>query len=157
MRLYVFRHGAAERTSPGGDPGRRLVPKGREKTYCVAQFVKKKINPEVIISSPYIRAVETARVIADAIGFRKKIEEAQCLTPGSDILDTIAELQAYKEDEILIVGHNPHLSELISELVSNGSLRFDMKKAALAAIDFDESIRQGNGYLLWILTSGLCE
>jgi len=157
MRIYILRHGAAEPNSSIGDQGRRLIPEGKEKIRGVARFIRGKINPSLILSSPYIRAVETARIFGQEIGYTGKIEETPLLTPEYAIEKTIIGLKSFENNEILLVGHNPHLSELTAGIVSDGSLHFAMKKAALAGVEFKDSIRQGSGFLLWIVTAGLCE
>jgi len=112
--------------------------------------LKGKIKVDSIFSSPLIRARQTAEIFSAQLGLALKVGISGELSPGSAVSDTIRELCSLGNENIMIVGHNPHLSDLTAALVSNGSLRFDMKKAAVLCIGFSGSVSPGSGDLRWV-------
>ncbi|MEW5814480.1 MAG: phosphohistidine phosphatase SixA [Spirochaetota bacterium] len=156
MKLYILRHGAAEDLSPEGDSGRRLTPDGAAKVGKMASFLKGKISPGLILSSPLIRARQTAEIAAEKLAYPvKNIVEAECLLPNCNVDDTIQELGSKNIDRLLIVGHNPHLSDLTAALISDGQVNVQLKKVAVACIDFETGLRRGSGILQWLFTAEL--
>src|SRR5215468_260342 len=89
MRLYIVRHGIAiDREDPKSpsDPERFLTPEGLKKTREVAKgFDALGISPAVFLSSPYVRAMQTAEIFADQLNFAKaKIKQTELLLPGAE-------------------------------------------------------------------------
>ena len=150
MKHYILRHGAAEPSSPGGDSSRRLTQEGKDVCTRMAAALRGRIAVDSLLSSPLIRARQTAELFSAGLGVHLEVEISGALSPGSGVDETIRELSIRGSENIMIVGHNPHLSDLTAALVSNGSLRFDMKKTAVLCIDFSGSVREGSGDLLWI-------
>ena len=157
MRLYIVRHGAAEPHNPGGDFKRSLTPEGEGVLRKTAKFLDRKIQPDTFITSPFLRAKQTAALFAQVLGFSGSIDESPAFTPGTDVEETIDFLDVHGGKETIVFGHNPHLSDLVAVLVSNGSLYFDMKKAAVVRIDFEGGIRAGGGELKWAVSPSLLE
>ena len=155
MVLYIFRHGISEESHPEGDSARRLTDKGRKKVKEVMKFVKSKINPAVILTSPYTRAVQTAEITAEMLNNRSIVEECDALLPGKNSEDTLAELAAREESEIMIIGHNPHLSNLASDVTSSGKAEFKLKKASVTCIGFEGLPGFGTGTVHWMITPGI--
>ena len=150
MKLYILRHGAAEPSGPDGDSSRRLTEDGKEICRRMAAALQGKVAVDTLLSSPLIRARQTGELFSAGLGLHLPLEITGVLTPGSDPRETILELSSRGRENIMIVGHNPHLSDLTAALVSNGSLRFDMKKTSVLCIDFSGSVREGSGELRWI-------
>lgn len=130
MRVYLVRHGKAEKTSPTGrDPDRPLRPKGiRQCGWLSEQLLAMKKRPSVILASPYVRALDTARILHRGLRCALRVEDA--LAADRDTVDVFALLRslalpapgraAEKPPEALaIVGHNPILSELVTMLVKD--------------------------------------
>src|SRR5690349_10432318 len=120
MELYVLRHGlAVERTVGVKDRERTLTPKGRQRTERLAAHLKKqKVSVDWILASPFVRARETAEVVAAKMKYKGEIAFSGHLLPGGSPKMVIKELQDnLSKDRILLVGHEPDLSQLISFLV----------------------------------------
>ncbi len=159
MNLYLLRHGiAVDPGTPGilTDADRPLTAKGEEK---LAQITKAmaalELSFDLILSSPYLRARQTAEIVADIFGARKRIEFTDCLIPGAAPRKLIELLKHRRPlpENILLAGHEPHLSTLISHLVSGDTgLWVVMKKGGLCKLVI-ESLKPGRCAILeWLLT-----
>ncbi len=123
MRLIVLRHGKAEpRSASGLDADRALVAKGRQQAAFVgAALVKRGLGPDLILTSPIRRAIETARIVHAALaesGFESPFEVSRRLEtdrPVGDALGAIAERA--DAATLLLVGHNPQLEMLVDRSV----------------------------------------
>src|SRR5262249_9064707 len=118
MQLYIVRHGIAiDREDPKSpsDPERYLTAEGLKKTREVARgLASLKISPDVFISSPYVRALQTAEIFAQELRHAKsKIKQTELLLPGAEPNAFFRELQrTSKSDESAVCfGHAPHLDE----------------------------------------------
>jgi phosphohistidine phosphatase len=149
--LLLLRHadaGAPEAwTRP--DAERPLSPKGHRQAARTAAWLKSiDHRPDAIISSPKIRAVETAAAVADAFGM--PLIEDQRLAGALDIR-TIDEILRDAGDprRPMLVGHDPDFSELAADL--SGMVSIEMKKGAIARIDVATPIEPGGGILRWLV------
>jgi phosphohistidine phosphatase len=134
MKLYLVRHGDAE-SNVGLDKLRKLTSMGIDQSKRIGCYIKD-INPEIILTSPYIRAKETLKYINEEAKFPgTKIYESQDLTPFGNIENLILEIEAYNTKSLLIVGHNPLLSNLIYQLTGEDVL---MGNCSFAEIDFSK-------------------
>jgi phosphohistidine phosphatase len=158
MELYVFRHGIAEDGQPGhSDSDRRLTDEGAKK---VAQVVKTAqragAQPSLIVSSPYVRAVQTARIAAEGFGYKGEVVEIEALAPHGTPQAVWNELRGYRgERAILLAGHEPLLSHMVGYLLVAPALRVEMKKAAMARIDVETFGATPHGTLRWMITPRL--
>lgn len=118
MKLYIMRHGPAEDDSPTGrDADRALTPSGRERVREVARaLVGAGESPVGIVSSPLVRALQTAEIVA-AIANVATVEVRAEMAPGGDKLALLAELVKAGRKRLMIVGHEPELSMLSQRLV----------------------------------------
>jgi phosphohistidine phosphatase len=159
MLLYVLRHGIADDAKPGEpDSSRALTPEGRKKLGSVLERAKKAgVSPDVILTSPYVRAKQTARMAAQAFDREDSVIETSALVPSGSPELVWEELSEYRSQaQLMVVGHEPLLGELTSYLLDAPSLRIDMRKAALVAISL-EGLRGGpRGVLQWMITPKLC-
>ena len=128
--IWFLRHGEAEDTEPDFD--RRLTKKGeRQARDAGAALAVLGVEIEVCLTSPKVRARETARLACEPLGVEVTVDER--LTGGRfDPLDLTAGL-----DSVLLVGHEPDFSDAIAHLTGG---RVDMKKGGLAAAD-DRALR----------------
>ncbi len=153
MRLYFLRHGpAVDRSEWDGDDSKRpLTPEGALRIELEAQsIVRADFGIEAIVSSPYVRAVQTAEIVARALGLSsERLVLDSRLEPGFD-LARLRSLAGLFPDcgSMLLVGHEPGLSGAIGELIGGG--RIDMKKGALACVAV-ENAAKSRGELLWLL------
>jgi phosphohistidine phosphatase len=159
MNLYLLRHGIAEEAGTRAyskDSERPLTPKGERKLWRIAEAMEAlKLSFDVILSSPYKRARQTAEIIAEAFNARKNLDYSDKLTPSGEakkLIERLANISPPPED-VLLVGHEPYLSELISLLVAGDrSLSVVMKKGGLCKLEL-ESLRAGRcASLAWLLT-----
>jgi phosphohistidine phosphatase len=149
MEIYLLRHGIAEDGYP--DSERALTGEGKEKLRRVLK--RAGVKPSLILTSPYRRAVETAEIAAEVLGYSGDIERAQSLTPDGSPADVWEEIRARKnEDAILLASHEPLMSATAAFLLGAPGLRVDMKKAALVRVDVDRFGPQPLGVLKWMLT-----
>jgi len=149
MNLYLLRHGLAVELTPdqlAQDAERRLTPKGIRKLRKVAAGMKAlQLRFDLILSSPYTRARQTAELVARRLQPRKRVVMCEDLTPGGDPRELIAFLRHCKPApaEVLLVGHEPYLSSLISLLVTGTTgCRLTLKKGGLAKLS-TESLKPG--------------
>jgi phosphohistidine phosphatase len=159
MNLYILRHGIA--TEPDArafakDADRPLIPEGKRKLGQIAEAMEAlELSFDLILSSPYLRARQTAEIIAEALKAHKKLELSDSLTPGGSarkLVDLLNHLQPPPES-VLLVGHEPYLSGLISLLVAgDASFAVVMKKGGLCKLSTD-SLEPGRcAALEWLLT-----
>ena len=124
MNLYLLRHAIAEErsgSSPAGDAQRRLTQEGARKMRRIAKGMKaSKLSFDLILTSPYPRARETATIVAETFGAVKKVELAPALAPHGNPKQLIDDLHRHHPDRkhVLLVGHEPYLSRLISLLLT---------------------------------------
>jgi len=155
MRLLVFRHGIAEEhAADGTDAARALTAQGVERTRAAANGLARIADPlDVILTSPRTRAVQTAHAAADAFGCAVEVLDALSGGPPDETLRALA---ARGEQSVMIVGHEPMLSELI-EQVCTGDRRVgfvDIRKAGCACLDvvLQPSGEATAATLLWLAT-----
>ena len=158
MDLYIVRHAwAAERDdSRWLDDGMRpLTAEGKER---FARLVKKLVacgmTPGVIASSPLVRCIETAQVLAAALDGPKIVELGE-LQPDSDLEGLLrwTARQSAKHRQIAWVGHAPDVSHLAAALIGDGGSLIHFAKGAVAAIRFDAEPALAEGELLWLATA----
>jgi phosphohistidine phosphatase len=159
MELYLFRHGIAEDAKPGRpDANRALTDEGKKKAAEVVKAARRAgVEPSLIVSSPYVRAVETARIAAEVFEYKGEVVRTETLVPHGTPEKVWAELRDYREEAaILLAGHEPLLSHLVSFLLASPALRVEMKKAAMVRIDVESFGAMPHGTLRWMITAKLC-
>jgi phosphohistidine phosphatase len=161
MVLYFLRHGLA---GQHGDPKykndslRPLTAPGKEKIHTAALGMQTLgISFDAILSSPYLRARQTAEIVAQAYTIKNKsIHLTNNLLPPALFATLLNEVQSLfaKSEHILFVGHEPHLSDMISSLLDCPQpLRIDFKKGALCCLEITQDPKNPDAYLKWFLTS----
>ena len=159
MELYLLRHGpAVERGTSGfgDDAARPLTPKGRRQL-CKTAAAMKKLTPDfdLILSSPFLRAKQTSEIVAAGLKLKKCLKFSNALAPGGQAGVLLRQLAREEPapNKVLLVGHEPDLSQLISLLVSGGlQLQMDFKKGGLCKVEV-EKLRAGKcATLAWLLT-----
>jgi len=159
MELIILRHGEAGKRAPvaSNDAERSLTVAGKDEVKEVAEsFEELGIDLDLIATSPLKRALETAQIAGKVLKREKVIETWDELKPERDPKDLYRRLSKMKRDSsILLVGHEPYLSSMISELIGakRGS-RISLKKAGVAKVEI-ESLIPPSGELRWLLTPRL--
>jgi phosphohistidine phosphatase len=160
LRIYVLRHGIAEDASPGGkDAERALTQEGKRKLRCVLERARRAgVRPDVIITSPLKRAVETAEIAATVLAGKSELVHTNALVPSGSPERVWKEIRLRKAEAILLAGHEPLLSLVVAYLLGCPALQVQMKKAALVSIEVESDAAQPHGVLLWMLIPKLsCE
>ena len=154
MRLYLLRHAIAEDGAGMPDSRRQLTEEGRQKLRKVLQQASKSgLHPDFILSSPYVRARQTAEIAVEELRYQGELVSSDQLTPYASPHKTWDELREYRQaGEILVVGHNPHLSELVSLLTGARAGAVEMKKAGLACLELISAGPQPRATLHWLMT-----
>lgn len=158
MRLILLRHGiAAERTkartTAAVDARRPLTKQGAARTRKAASGLRTLgVKPQVVLTSPYLRAQQTAQVVAEVLGLTAKaILTSETLLPGADPRRLFAELRRREETEILCAGHSPHLDRALAlALGASGATVTQLKKAGAASLEL-RRYQPPRGRLLWLL------
>lgn len=148
MKIYFLRHAKANWdnwTKPDDD--RPLTKKGiKQITQVGAGLEALKVRPHLILSSPLPRAYQTAEIAAEALDMEVTIEPT--LAPGFDMDKLNTLLTKYTDQDILLVGHEPSLSEAIHGLTGG---KVELTTAGLARVDMEPDQTQ-HGTLVWLVT-----
>lgn len=158
MQVYILRHGIAEDGAPGGrDSDRALTGEGRKRLRELLRVAERAdVLPNLIITSPFVRAVQTAEVAIDVLGYAEELLRTDSLVPASDPFLVWEEVRAHQGiNQVMLVGHEPLLSRLIAFLLNSPSMRIDVKKGSLTRIDVDSYGAQPHGVLRWMLVPKL--
>jgi phosphohistidine phosphatase len=151
-----MRHGeAGARNTINHDSERSLTAEGRVEMERIAKSLKSlKISIDKIGTSPLKRAYETAEIVAKVFRLAKKMEVWEELSPEGEMNELFEKLSKMKEDStVLIVGHEPYLSTLIGDLISDRTgTRIVLKKGGTAKVVVNSLIPKASGELRWLLT-----
>jgi phosphohistidine phosphatase len=154
MDLYILRHGIAEDVSASGaDRDRVLTVEGRRKTHESGKALRGLgIEFDRVLSSPFARAWQTAEIIVEELGCTRLLTRCEALSSGAPLKNLLDELTKITCSSLLIVGHEPDLSRLISVLLcGSAGLAITMKKGGLAKLRFATDIDAGHAQLEWLL------
>jgi len=152
MKLYLLRHATAVDIA-SSDAERELTREGREEARIVgAALAELDVKLSRILSSPLVRALQTAESAEKALKFPGDVKSLDELENGAS---TTALLKALKllpsANEILLVGHMPSLSEHLAALIGAESAQaFPLGKASVACVEL-EHLRAGTGQLRWLM------
>jgi len=159
MELYVLRHAIAVTRGTEGlrhDSDRPLTQAGHAKLRRVVRGMGALgLSFDLILTSPYLRAVQTAEVVAAQLGGKNQCERTPQLAPDGDPRALVRLITSRSGDEarVLVVGHEPYLGELVSVLVAGDAYPLiDLKKAGLCKLA-TPALRYGRcARLEWLLT-----
>jgi phosphohistidine phosphatase len=158
MQIYLLRHGLAEDGKPGGrDAERALTAEGKKKLREVLRSARAAgVRPDLILTSPYRRAAQTADVAAASLGYEREVVRSKVLQPASNPRDVWDEIRVHRDvAELLLVGHEPLFGAIAAYLLNSPGLQIDFKKGALLRIDLQSIGPQPHGVLKWMLTPKL--
>jgi phosphohistidine phosphatase len=139
MKLYVMRHGPAEDHAPSGaDADRALTAPGRERVRNVAKLLfDSNDEPAHVLTSPLVRTVQTAEIVAVVTKLSDRngtVEVRRELAPGGDKVKLVRDLASEGRRRVMLVGHEPDLSELISALLGDFGRSFDKAMVVSLAV-----------------------
>ncbi len=160
MELFVIRHAIAEplgKENEFSDEKRALTDEGRTRMREVVKgLVKLGVELDLIMTSPLARAVETAEIVATAVGLSKKeIKQSANLAPGASAAHLFAEIKSQAGVEaIALIGHQPDLGSLISRIIQSdgGVLSIQLKKGSVCCLSVSETVPTLRGDMVWLLT-----
>lgn len=150
VELYVLRHAHAGDAAdwPEDDELRPLTGKGRRQAERLGQHLAAAgFVPDAVLASPLVRARQTAEIVADLVGVPVRLDARLGEMVDVDVLERILD-DAGSPGRPLLVGHDPDLSELVSELVG---APISMRKGSLARVDMERPAAPGTGELRWLL------
>ncbi len=148
MELLLIRHAQAVDEAPGlGDAGRWITVKGRKLTRKVSRWIadSDKRRPVAIWTSPLVRAVQTAEILAAEVGYKGELQACAQLGPGHDPGELIKLLATYSgEGPLALIGHEPSLSLIVTALL--GDIGFTgFKKSGVLGLRWAPASSNGNG------------
>jgi phosphohistidine phosphatase len=154
--LYFLRHADAgdPETWEGLDAARPLSARGHAQAERLARFLAAaSFRPDAIVSSPKVRARETASIVAAALGVPVTLDEelAEALTVRT--LERLVGVDGRRR--LMLVGHDPDFSEMVAQLT--GAERLAMEKGALARVDVGRTLGRGTGRLRWLVPPDLLD
>jgi phosphohistidine phosphatase len=157
MDVYLVRHGIAvphHATGYEEDSKRPLTDKGRAKMRDIARGLKVlRVCPRMILTSPYVRARQTAEILQDVLGSVERLVLTENLLPLAHPDHLWKELQAYSELEVVaLVGHEPNISALANLLLGVSGLPIVFKKGGVCHLTLDMSGTEPRAQLRWLLT-----
>ena len=154
VRVHLLRHAHAGDAFEwiGDDELRPLTKKGRQQSERLGAFLEAHaVRPDVIVTSPLVRARQTAEIVAESLGMTVKIDPR--LGAGFGKRDLWAVLDESGAREVMLVGHDPDLSSLLTYLVDAAGMH--MRKGTLATIDLHTPLGDGEGELRWLVPPDL--
>jgi phosphohistidine phosphatase len=156
MLLYLMRHGSAvdgSDASVRSDAERSLTDQGRTRVEQVARALEGLgAAPEVILTSPLVRAAQTAQMLARRFP-TAKVRTSAHLSPGSDPSELVDEAAAARVQALACVGHSPHLEAVIARACAGVEFPIcELKKAGVACLDLEVQSRRA--LLRWLLQPG---
>ncbi len=162
MNLFILRHGLAAELGDDGlpkdlkDADRPLTPKGKQRLWRTTEAMQAmEIKFDMVISSPLLRAMQTAQIVTEAMALRKRLILTDNLAPNGSpklLIEQINQLDS-RVKNILLVGHEPYLSKLIALLcLGNTTASLDLKKGGLAKMELKKLRGARCATLAWLLT-----
>ena len=159
MLLYLVRHAyAGQRGDPQypDDSLRPITKKGRKQfDRLVKALAAGKFAPAAIGTSPLLRCMQTADVLAARLPTQIKPQQVEAFSPGCEVEEVIAWAKQAGAQEIAMVGHAPDVDTIASALLGAADESVHFAKGAIAAIEFNAEPATGKGTLLWLITPKL--
>jgi phosphohistidine phosphatase len=159
MNIYLIRHAIAEEEAPEKeDSQRELTEKGAKKMRQIAKGLRKLgVELDVVLTSPYLRAKQTADILNDVFKIKQEVAVTDQLAPMGDPDLLIAEInEKYSVDSIALVGHEPYLSALVSLLAAQAApVEMTFKKGGVCRLAADDLHHTRRATIEWLLTPGV--
>ena len=155
MILYFLRHGDAGQAWATNDEQRPLSAEGEAAlAAAAATWTRLKLRPEVVLTSPLVRARQTADLLCQGIGCAAQPIVDERLRPGAGWGEMARAMAAHPSAaRVCFVGHEPDLSQVVAQLTGASSVR--MRKGGLACVEFYGVPEPGSGELAWLIDPDL--
>lgn len=149
MHIFLLRHGEAEHGPSDAD--RALTLAGRAQAAAAANaLLSHPVHPQSILASPLLRARQTAAIAGELLGIGS-ILTTEYLTPDSDHRQIFGLLNARHEESCLLVGHEPHLSTMVSLLLHGShSEKLHIRTGTLVYVETAGMVERSSGTLRWV-------
>ncbi len=150
MNIFLLRHGKAARPSQmvPSDYQRSLTISGRRQIEKIGSVIKKMgIRPDILASSPLVRAMQTASIVSGHV--KCDVVTWEELKPEIIPEVTTKSVLAAGVDSVMLVGHEPHLSGMVSSMVCDSAVSLSIKKGGLVCVNIMPS---GAGIIRYMLT-----
>jgi phosphohistidine phosphatase len=159
MNLYLLRHGIAVASGEPGaevDSERPLTSKGIKRMRKASRGLRRlEISFDAILTSPLVRARQTAEIVAHTLGLENQLEEISELAPESSVDHLLSSLARFHErDHVLLIGHEPLLSQSAAFLLNGKNkpaISISLKKGGACRIEIDSLPPHQPGTLHWLL------
>jgi phosphohistidine phosphatase len=136
VKIWVLRHGQAA-AQAATDAERPLTAAGQQEVRLMASLLQGQ-PLDAILASPYLRAQQTAALVCTELGYERGVATAPWLTPDDDPCEVLRYLAERQERNLLLVSHQPLVSQLLSMLCEgHRGAHVPMPTAALACVDTD--------------------
>lgn len=156
MELYLIRHADAIPLGENGiteDEQRPLTPKGEQQADAMGKLFKARgIGFDRIISSPLVRARQTAEIMLESSGIELDLAFSDTLVPEACPKKLGRYLKKMGGERVAVVGHLPHMGEFASWIIGSRKANIDVAKAGVALVSIDDAPRKGRGSLQWLIT-----
>ena len=152
--MHLLRHAHAGDAFEwiGDDDLRPLTKKGRRQSERLGAFLETHgVRPDVIVTSPLVRARQTAEIVAEALGMTVKTDERLGSSFGKRELWALLDETGARE--VMFVGHDPDFSLLLTYLIDAAGM--NMRKGTLATVDLQTKLGDGEGELRWLVPPDL--
>lgn len=157
MLLFIIRHAWTFERDPERFPDDRLRPLTPEGQKRFRKFVRKLaergLAPAVIATSPLVRCVQTADILAELLPGGPALSEIEALAPGADLEAMLVWSAHHAGRDIAWVGHAPDVDDLTAALLGAGGEGVRFAKGAVAAIEFNQQAAVRQGTLQWLVTA----
>jgi phosphohistidine phosphatase len=156
MQLYLCRHGEA--VDAGGDISdemRWLTVGGRQEVARVGELLRAQGDiPSLILTSPLVRAVQTAAELALAVGYDRAVEVLPALAPKGRLGEVLRDLEGYGPQfkSVFLVGHEPQMGEWTATLLGRATLGRAFEKGGVVRINFASTAEPGVGRAAFYLS-----
>ena len=161
MNLYIVRHAiAVQRGTPGyeDDSQRPLTDAGRKRMKKIVNGLSELgVELDAIVTSPYVRARDTAMILAKEFEMKDRVFLSDSLIPPGNFETLINEIrEKYDVENLALVGHEPMLSSLISWFTTgNTAMKVVLRKGGVAYLSTENLYVDGRAALQWLLTPSL--
>jgi phosphohistidine phosphatase len=151
MNLYLLRHAEAEEEA-SSDAERQLTERGREQARTIGRFcARNDLYPGKILTSPLARAKQTAKFVADELKIPERLQVCAFVASGMTAETALNGLKEFAEhSSVLLVGHEPDLSEFLVALLGSEEESVRIRKAGLAKVTLPK-LKLGVGRLEFLL------
>jgi phosphohistidine phosphatase len=151
MNLYLLRHAEAEEEASSDDE-RQLTERGRGQARTIGRFcARNDLYPGKILTSPLARAKQTAKIVADELKIPERLQVCSFASSGMTAEAALNGLKEFDEhSSVLLVGHEPDLSEFVTALLGSAEESVRIRKAGLAKVTLPK-LKVGVGRLEFLL------